>query len=73
MEQICALAKRKTVILISHRLANVITADQIYVLEKGSLVESGTHTDLLAEEGVYAKLWNTQMDLEQYGIGGEDA
>ncbi|MCD7819804.1 MAG: ATP-binding cassette domain-containing protein, partial [Lachnospiraceae bacterium] len=67
MENICALAGQKTVILISHRLANVVSADQIYVLEDGSLAESGTHKELLKKQGAYAKLWNTQMELENFG------
>lgn len=70
MAQIEALAKRKTVILISHRLANVIGADQIYVLEQGSVIESGNHHALLARDGAYAKLWNAQQELETYTKGG---
>lgn len=70
MRQIHALAKTKTVILISHRLVNVVQADCIYVLEKGSLVEQGNHESLLAENGVYAKLWNAQQSLENY-TGGD--
>jgi ABC-type multidrug transport system fused ATPase/permease subunit len=66
MEQIHALAETKTVILISHRLANVAGADQIYVMERGSVVENGTHEKLLSEKGVYAKLWKAQQELEQY-------
>jgi len=66
MEQIYALAETKTVILISHRLANVIGADQIYVLEQGKVVETGTHTELLEKGHLYAKLWNTQQSLEKY-------
>ena len=66
MEQIYELAKTKTVILISHRLANVVGANHIYVLEKGNVVESGTHEHLLQNENVYAKLWNAQQELEQY-------
>ena len=66
MEQIYALAETKTVILISHRLANVIGADQIYVLEQGKVVETGTHTELLEKGHLYAKLWNNQQSLEKY-------
>ena len=66
MREIHALAKAKTVILISHRLANVAGADNIYVLDKGSIVESGNHNALLARQGAYAKLWNAQQELEQY-------
>lgn len=47
MTQIAELAKSKTVILISHRLANVVDADNIYVMQDGNTVESGTHTELL--------------------------
>ena len=70
MRQICALAKQKTVILISHRLANVVGADNIYVLDKGHIAESGTHGTLLARNGAYARLWNAQQELEHYTKGG---
>ena len=69
MGQIHALAKTKTVILISHRLANVVGADNIYVLHKGSIVESGNHNTLLSKNGAYAKLWNAQQELENYTKG----
>lgn len=71
MREIHALAKTKTVILISHRLANVVGSDNIYVMDKGNIVESGNHEVLLQKNGVYAKLWNAQQSLENYGKGGE--
>ena len=67
MAEIHRLALTKTVILISHRLANVADADNIYVMENGSVVESGTHERLLSEGGHYAALWNAQQALEHYG------
>ena len=67
LQQIFALAKEKTVILISHRLANVTGADRIYCLKNGAVAEQGAHEELLAAKGVYAKLWRTQQELEQYG------
>ena len=67
MERIIALAKTKTVLLISHRLANVVGADQIYVLEKGQIVEVGQHESLLQEQKTYASLWQAQQELENYG------
>lgn len=66
MALIHALAKKKTVILISHRLVNAAGADRIYVMEKGRVVESGRHDALLAQKGLYARLWNAQQELEQY-------
>lgn len=69
MHQIHRLAKTKTVILISHRLANVAVADNIYVLDQGSVAESGSHTELLSRGGVYARLWNAQQELERYAKG----
>ena len=69
MRQIHALAKHKTVILISHRLANVVDADNIYVLENGSVVENGAHSELLADNNAYARLWNAQQELENYTKG----
>lgn len=67
MAEIHRLAKTKTVILISHRLANVADADNIYVMAGGKVVESGTHERLLSMEGQYAQLWNAQQALEHYG------
>lgn len=73
MAEIHKLAETKTVILISHRLANVVKADNIYVLEKGTVAESGSHDALLVRGGLYSRLWNTQMELENYGKTGEPA
>lgn len=67
MAEIHRLAKTKTVILISHRLANVTAADNIYVLEHGRIVESGRHEELVSAGGYYGKLWNAQQSLENYG------
>lgn len=66
MREIHALAKTKTVILISHRLANVVASDNIYVMENGTVAESGDHRSLLENDGVYAKLWKAQQSLENY-------
>ena len=66
LTQIHELAKTKTVLLISHRLANVTDADTIYVLDHGDLVGSGTHAELLAQGGTYARLWQQQQELENY-------
>lgn len=67
MDVIRQLAGTKTVILISHRLANVTRSDRIYMLEKGKVAEAGVHTELLARKGAYEKLYRSQMELEQYG------
>lgn len=66
MGLIHTLAKTKTVILISHRLANVKNADNIYVLDKGTVSESGTHSELLEKQSHYHKLWTAQQKLENY-------
>lgn len=63
------MAKTKTVVMISHRLANVADADMIYAMESGCIAESGTHSALLENGGVYAKLWKRQQELENYGKG----
>jgi ABC-type multidrug transport system fused ATPase/permease subunit len=67
MAQIFDLAKTKTVLLISHRLANVVGADCIYALDNGSIAEYGTHSELLTQNGLYAKLWDAQQILENDG------
>lgn len=67
MREIHELAKSKTVILVSHRLANVVGADHIYVLDHGIVAESGSHEELLAHHGLYERLWSAQQTLEQVG------
>ena len=64
LSQIHQLTRQHLVILISHHLTQVQHADQILVLEQGSLKEVGTHEDLLKYNGVYADLWHTQKQLE---------
>ena len=61
----------RTVVLISHRLANVVGADKIYVMDGGRVAESGTHGELLERGGRYAGLWRAQRELET--LGEEDA
>ena len=67
MDVIRRLAETKTILLISHRLANVVESDRIYMLKDGYVAESGTHEYLMEQNGEYAKLYRSQMELEQYG------
>lgn len=66
------LAGDHTVIVIAHRLANVVQAHQILAMDKGAVVESGTHDSLLTQEGLYARLWKTQQELESRQTCKED-
>ena len=70
MNVIHELAKIKTVLLISHRLANVVKSDMIYFLQDGSIKESGTHEELMKQNGAYQHLYESQMALENYGKEG---
>lgn len=64
MNVIHELAKEKTVILISHRLANVVDSDCIYYLRDGMIVESGKHEELMSIDAGYRQLYDSQMELE---------
>ena len=72
IDNITELAETKTVILISHRLANVVKADRIYCLRDGRIDEEGTHLELMHKDGEYGKLFRTQKKLEE-GYLSEDA
>lgn len=65
MANIKELSENKSVIVISHRLANVAPADFIYYLKSGEVAESGTHTELMNKQGGYARLYVTQKELEK--------
>ena len=65
MDNVKAMSREKSVIVISHRLANVVPADNIYYMEEGEVKESGTHAELMAKKGGYAKLFNAQKELEE--------
>lgn len=66
-EVIRGMAGEKTVIMISHRLSNVVESDCIYVLDGGVLAGAGRHVELLADCPAYQRLWNSQAELERYG------
>lgn len=59
------LSKTKIIIFISHRLANIENADHIYVFEKGEIKEEGTHSSLIEKNGIYARMYLQQKDLEK--------
>ena len=65
MRNIKAMSVQKSVIVISHRLANVVPADKIYFMEEGEVKESGSHAELMAANGGYAKLFHAQKELEE--------
>ena len=69
MAKVRELSENGSVVLISHRLANVTGADNIYVMDHGNVVEEGRHADLLQKNGTYAALWNAQAALEQFAFG----
>lgn len=72
MEAVRFLAKTKTVILISHRLANVVQTDRILVLKDGRIIEDGSHEKLMADGGYYRELFMAQAKLEQYTDGAKE-
>lgn len=72
-EVIASLAGGHTVIVVAHRLSTIVGADQILVLERGRIAEHGTHGELLATAGAYARMWNSQEQLSAYAYAEDDA
>ena len=60
-----AVSANRTTITIAHRLSTVVDADQIIVLDQGEVSERGTHAELLAHDGVYARMWAMQAEQQQ--------
>ena len=69
LKRINEMKSHKTIIMISHRLANVVNADCIYTMESGKIAEYGTHSQLLKNKKAYSDLWQMQSSLEAYGKG----
>lgn len=67
------LAKNRTTLMIAHRLSTVVNADRILVIDKGKLVEEGTHDELLQKGEVYKKLWEEYQRAVNWKIGGQNA
>lgn len=71
MEVIYDLAKEKTVLLISHRLSNVLESDCIYMLKDGQVEEWGTHEELMKNKGAYERMYSNQIELETFACKGK--
>ena len=59
------VSRNRTTLVIAHRLSTIVAADEIIVLDKGMIVERGTHYQLLAANGLYASMWNRQREAEE--------
>lgn len=66
------LTRGKTVLMIAHRLPAIQNADEILVLNKGTVVECGTHNDLMAQRGIYANMWKDYQTSIAWNIGKEE-
>jgi ATP-binding cassette, subfamily B, heavy metal transporter len=71
------VSKNRTTLVIAHRLSTIVGADEIIVLDQGAIVERGTHYQLLAQNGLYASMWNRQREAqearEKLALVGDDA
>ena len=73
MKVIHELTKSRTVLFISHRLANVVDSDNIYMLKDGKIAEAGSHAELMRQAGAYRRLFEEQSQLERFAEGRRDS
>ena len=74
IDAVAELARTKTVVMVSHRLAALRGCDKVYVFEAGRVVQTGTHEELAKQDGPYASLWARQAELEDFSArSGEGA
>ena len=64
-EALKRVAEKRTTLVIAHRLSTIVDADQILVLDQGRIVETGSHEELLGRNGLYADMWNRQLQEDQ--------
>ena len=70
-QALSALSKGKTVIMIAHRLSSITGADCIYVLQDGEIIESGTHSELIEKNGIFARMWKNYSEAAEWKIAKE--
>jgi ATP-binding cassette, subfamily B, heavy metal transporter len=63
-DELDRVSKNRTTLVIAHRLSTIVNADEILVLDRGAIIERGTHRDLLARGGLYASMWNRQREAQ---------
>jgi ATP-binding cassette subfamily B protein len=63
-DELDRVAESRTTLVIAHRLSTIINADEILVLDRGAIIERGTHRELLAHDGLYASMWNRQREAQ---------
>jgi ABC-type transport system involved in Fe-S cluster assembly fused permease/ATPase subunit len=63
-DELDRVAENRTTLVIAHRLSTIVNADEILVLDRGAIIERGTHRELIAREGLYASMWNRQREAQ---------
>jgi len=63
-DELDRVSKNRTTLVIAHRLSTIVNADEILVLDRGAIIERGTHRKLLARGGLYASMWNRQREAQ---------
>jgi len=63
-DELDRIAENRTTLVIAHRLSTIVNADEILVLDRGTIIERGTHRELIARDGLYASMWNRQREAQ---------